>query len=136
MKSIPAPAVVLVILCLLATSCSTIRSTATGAEGFASEAREGVAQKSDNKSETTGTPNLGRNPPEPAAKGSSPSDVKSSMDSPDQQEGWAARNVPGWKALSALLPPPTEARQKWDEQNRSQGRTGTQNERLDTGTGF
>ena len=31
-----------------------------------------------------------------------------------EREGWAARNVPGWKAASGLFPPPTEARKKWD----------------------
>jgi hypothetical protein len=30
-------------------------------------------------------------------------------------EGWASRNIPGVRALSNLIPPPNEARTKWDD---------------------
>ncbi|MGO9568334.1 MAG: hypothetical protein ACLP5H_12405 [Desulfomonilaceae bacterium] len=32
-----------------------------------------------------------------------------------EEGGWVYRNVPGVKALSNLVPPPSEARTKWDE---------------------
>jgi hypothetical protein len=32
-----------------------------------------------------------------------------------EEGGWAYRNIPGVKALSNFVPPPTEARTKWDE---------------------
>jgi hypothetical protein len=32
-----------------------------------------------------------------------------------EEGGWAYRNVPGVKALSDFVPPPNEARTKWDE---------------------
>jgi hypothetical protein len=35
-----------------------------------------------------------------------------------EEEGWASRNIPGVKKLSELIPPPTEARQKWDERQK------------------
>ncbi|MBI5252114.1 MAG: hypothetical protein HY912_21680 [Desulfomonile tiedjei] len=34
------------------------------------------------------------------------------------EEGWASRNIPGVKKLSDLIPPPNEARQKWDDQRK------------------
>ncbi len=38
---------------------------------------------------------------------------------PADEAGWASRNIPGWKALKAVVPPPTDARKKWDRwQNR------------------
>jgi hypothetical protein len=30
-------------------------------------------------------------------------------------EGWASKYIPGWKKLSGILPPPTDARRKWDQ---------------------
>ncbi len=36
---------------------------------------------------------------------------------PPETPGWAARYIPGWKWLSDTIPPPTEARMKWDERN-------------------
>lgn len=39
----------------------------------------------------------------------------------DQKEGWMARNIPGLKTLSDLIPPPNEARMKWDERQKRQG---------------
>ena len=35
------------------------------------------------------------------------------------EESWALRYVPGLKALSDFIPPPTEARTQWDERYRS-----------------
>jgi hypothetical protein len=32
-----------------------------------------------------------------------------------EEGGWAYRNIPGVKALSNFVPPPNEARTKWDE---------------------
>lgn len=37
-----------------------------------------------------------------------------------EEEGWATRNIPGVKKLSELIPPPNEARQKWDERKKQQ----------------
>jgi uncharacterized protein YceK len=31
------------------------------------------------------------------------------------EEGWASRHIPGIKALSNFVPPPNEARTKWDD---------------------
>jgi hypothetical protein len=42
-----------------------------------------------------------------------PSDRRAAM--PDPDEGWAERYIPGWKKLNDSLPPPTEARTKWDQ---------------------
>jgi hypothetical protein len=30
------------------------------------------------------------------------------------EDGWAARHIPGWKAVGNILPEPTEARMNWD----------------------
>jgi hypothetical protein len=38
--------------------------------------------------------------------------------------GWAEKYVPGLKRVSNLLPPPTEARLKWDERMKRQQNTG------------
>ena len=35
-----------------------------------------------------------------------------------EEEGWLSRNVPGIRKLSEVIPPPNEARQKWDEQRK------------------
>ncbi len=35
-----------------------------------------------------------------------------------EDQGWLSRNVPGIKKLSDIIPPPTEARQKWEEQRK------------------
>jgi hypothetical protein len=32
-----------------------------------------------------------------------------------EEEGWASRNIPGVKTLSNFVPPPNEARTKWDD---------------------
>jgi len=32
-----------------------------------------------------------------------------------EEEGWASRNIPGIRSLSKFVPPPNEARTKWDE---------------------
>jgi len=32
------------------------------------------------------------------------------------RDGWAARNIPGWKGVSDFIPKPTEARKQWDRQ--------------------
>lgn len=36
----------------------------------------------------------------------------------EEPEGWASRYIPGVKTLSKLIPPPSEARIKWDEQQK------------------
>lgn len=38
----------------------------------------------------------------------------------DNGEGWLSRNVPLVKKLSDIIPPPTEARIKWDQRLRRQ----------------
>lgn len=40
---------------------------------------------------------------------------KAAADETDPDEGWALRYVPGLRALSRALPPPTEGRKKWDQ---------------------
>jgi hypothetical protein len=40
--------------------------------------------------------------------------VKAGYDAENDQ-GWASRYIPGVKAVSKFIPPPTEARKKWDE---------------------
>jgi len=42
-------------------------------------------------------------------------EAEKGADDQSAQEGWASRYVPGWKALSNLLPPPTDARKDWDK---------------------
>jgi len=42
-------------------------------------------------------------------------EAEKGADEENAQEGWASRYVPGWKRLSNLLPPPTEARKDWDK---------------------
>jgi uncharacterized protein YceK len=37
------------------------------------------------------------------------------------EEGWASRHIPGIKALSNFVPPPSEARTKWDEWQKKRG---------------
>ena len=44
------------------------------------------------------------------------SPVKAGFDAED--EGWASRNIPGVRKLSDLIPPPSEARQKWDDRQK------------------
>lgn len=50
-----------------------------------------------------------------AVKWAVPAMAGSEMD----EESWALRYVPGLKALSDFIPPPTEARQQWDERYRN-----------------
>jgi hypothetical protein len=33
----------------------------------------------------------------------------------EPRDGWAARHIPGWKAVSDFIPKPTEARKEWDQ---------------------
>lgn len=41
---------------------------------------------------------------------------------PSEKPSWTARYIPGWKWLADTIPPPTEARTKWDERyNRRRG---------------
>lgn len=108
---------VLAIFALLVSSCTTMRSAASGVGSFAAEAREGVAHKPDNKPEAPAAPAAGQSKSSPTEL---PTDVKSAQGNSEEKEGWAERNIPGWKTLAALLPPPNEARQKWDEFNKSQ----------------
>ena len=44
------------------------------------------------------------------------------LDSLAPKESWASRHVPGWKAVQRLLPPPTEARRKWEDHYQSRSR--------------
>ena len=37
----------------------------------------------------------------------------------ETKDGWASRYIPGWKAINRLIPPPNEARRKWDDRYRS-----------------
>lgn len=37
-----------------------------------------------------------------------------------EDESWASRYIPGVKAVSNLVPPPTEARLQWDERYKNQ----------------
>jgi hypothetical protein len=39
----------------------------------------------------------------------------------DENDGWMTRKIPGLKTLSKLVPPPTEARIKWDQRQKRQG---------------
>lgn len=50
-----------------------------------------------------------------AVKWAVPAKAGSDMD----EESWALRYVPGLKALSDFIPPPTEARTQWDERYRN-----------------
>lgn len=45
--------------------------------------------------------------------------VKASYEA-EENEGWMKRKIPGLKTLSDLVPPPNEARIKWDQRNRKQ----------------
>jgi uncharacterized protein YceK len=36
------------------------------------------------------------------------------LDQMAADQGWAARYIPGWKAVGKLIPEPTEARMSWD----------------------
>ncbi|MFH1114859.1 MAG: hypothetical protein V1792_13170 [Pseudomonadota bacterium] len=44
--------------------------------------------------------------------------VKANYDMDQEEDGWASRYIPGVKALSKLIPPPTDARKKWDDHYR------------------
>lgn len=43
--------------------------------------------------------------------------VKASFDT--EEESWLSRKIPGVKALSNMIPPPTDARLKWDQYNKN-----------------
>lgn len=34
---------------------------------------------------------------------------------PEQEAGWAQRNIPGVQALSSVFPAPSDARKQWDQ---------------------
>lgn len=42
--------------------------------------------------------------------------VKAGFES--EEESWLSRKIPGVKALSNMIPPPTDARLKWDQYNK------------------
>lgn len=47
----------------------------------------------------------------------------------DADQGWAARYIPGWKAVGKLVPEPTEARTDWDNwMTRRNGPWGTEHQ--------
>jgi hypothetical protein len=37
-----------------------------------------------------------------------------------EKTGWVQRNLPSLETLSNMIPPPTEARTKWDESQKKQ----------------
>ncbi len=39
------------------------------------------------------------------------------------EESWASRYIPGWRAVTGLVPPPSDARKKWDNWNRKRNRS-------------
>lgn len=41
-----------------------------------------------------------------------------------EEPSWALRYIPGLKTLSDLIPPPTEARMKWDEWQKDKNKGG------------
>lgn len=43
--------------------------------------------------------------------------VKAGFDS--EEESWLERKIPGVKSLSNMIPPPSEARLKWDQYNKN-----------------
>ena len=47
------------------------------------------------------------------------------------KEGWASRYIPGWRAVTGFVPPPSDARQKWDEWNRKRNRSFNSSQELD-----
>jgi hypothetical protein len=49
----------------------------------------------------------------------------------DDERSWAERNIPGWEALLKRIPPPTEARKKWDRQQNKRRQTGNREMSLD-----
>jgi hypothetical protein len=46
------------------------------------------------------------------------------------EEGWASRNIPGMRALSNFIPPPNEARTKWDDWQKKKDQRWTQGNSL------
>jgi hypothetical protein len=38
----------------------------------------------------------------------------------NEKDGWISRNIPSLEKLSNMIPPPTEARMKWDETQKKQ----------------
>lgn len=38
----------------------------------------------------------------------------------NEKSGWISRNIPSLEKLSNMIPPPTEARTKWDETQKKQ----------------
>ncbi len=42
------------------------------------------------------------------------------------EQGWASRHIPGVRALSNFVPPPNEARTKWDEWQKKKDRRWSQ----------
>jgi hypothetical protein len=47
-----------------------------------------------------------------------------------EEGGWAYRNIPGVKALSDFVPPPNEARTKWDESQKKKDHRWSQDSSL------
>ncbi len=109
MKSMVVPAVVLLMMVPFAASCTTLRSATAAKGGFASEARHGLSEKPEKETRKAEAPDTGQTP-------------FTEQVAPDKQQNWASRHIPGWKALASFLPPPTEARMKWDEYYKSQRR--------------
>jgi hypothetical protein len=54
--------------------------------------------------------------------------MKAGFDRQDS-EGWASKYIPGISALSRLVPPPTEARLKWDQEQKRLGHPGSGQDR-------
>jgi hypothetical protein len=47
----------------------------------------------------------------------------------EKEEAWASRYIPGASALSNLVPPPTDARTKWDEYQKRHDEGGQRQDR-------
>ncbi|MEW6349652.1 MAG: hypothetical protein AB1646_11370 [Thermodesulfobacteriota bacterium] len=108
MKSVMVSAVALLMMVPFATSCTTLRSATATKGAFASEAKDGPTEKREKAPEKAEAP---------------PADqtLLAEQIAPATQASWASRHIPGWRALTAYLPPPTDARMKWDEYYKSQG---------------
>jgi hypothetical protein len=93
-----------------------VRSFLPSENPFAREAKQGSTDSEENsaKAEAKSESASDKKPFEAEAKQGA--GVKKKKSHP----GWAERFIPGWRAASSILPPPTEARIKWDERQKRQ----------------
>ena len=47
----------------------------------------------------------------------------------EDEESWASRYIPGVRAVSKFIPPPSDARKKWDDRYNKWKNQGTESER-------